>query len=213
MNLPELVDQLTKPERNPVRQQVAPNRYVTYTVPIPSLFDQLEAATRSNTTGTGGGTSDAAARGVLDSGAYALYMTIKHQIDEWCFTNKVTQRDTPEEGLRAWYVSTLATNTDDWAWHESVLREWVYTIRAMLNPRRVLELPNDCPTCDAGTWANDDGEHALFPLVLSYSTDHPHGVFASASVRCRACGQEWRGPEVRVIAWELEHREEEEADA
>lgn len=205
MSLLELVDALTLPDQNRVRQETAPGRTTTHTVTNPCLLEQLENAIRSSVSGRGG-SSDPAARNVLNSDALYRFMLIQQQLREWCMLADVETRGRNAAGnLRAWYVTTLAVPGFNPDWYTVVLFEWMVSIRSMLNPRRLLELPDDCPICDASTWADDEGDTALHPLVCSYPVDHPDGVLAGAAVRCRACGEEWRGlGRIREIAWTLE---------
>lgn len=202
-DLRRAVDDLTLPTHLPVTQVVNGTTYKRR-VEHPPLLVQLEAAIHSTMVGGGGaGRSEPWTVVPLDGDALYQFTIISSQITDWCRMAGAGRHGHPVDGLRAWHAATLATLTEP-HWHVTQLRQWAGLIRSKLNPRRRRDLPDPCPECQATTWADEDGNSGLRPLVVSFQPDSPD-VLATASVTCRACGSEWRGiTAVRAVAYELE---------
>ena len=205
-DLRKTVDDLTLPVMVKVSQDINGTVY-TRRLPQDPQLTQLAAAVHGSMRSGSGASSNLPGETIpLDADALHRFATISSQITDWCRMAGLVKPVGPVEGLRAWHAATLATLSDP-SWHVTTLRGWAGIIRATLNPRRRRDLPDACPECEATTWADDDGNSGLRPLVVSYQPDATD-VLATASVSCRACGHEWRGiTAVRAIAYELEHTE------
>jgi len=202
-DLRRAVDDLTLPTHIPVTQVVNGTTY-RRRVEHPPLLVQLETAIHGSMNSGSGASSSAPGEVIpLDGDALNQFTIISSQINDWCRMAGAGRQKHPVDGLRAWHAATLATLTEP-HWHVMQLRQWAGLIRSKLNPRRRRDLPDPCPECAATSWADEDGNSGLRPLVVSFQPDSPD-VLATASVTCRACGSEWRGiTAIRAVAYELE---------
>ena len=203
VELRHAVDELTLPSFTKVNQDIDGVERVTRVEHAP-LLTQLEEAIAS-TIGGGSGRSMTAkwALSVLDSDALYQFSRINSTILDWCRMAGLTRPRHPVDGLRTWHAWALGQDIET-GFYVSQLRGWAATIRGKLEPRRSLDLPDPCPACHATTWATEDGDAGMRPLVVTYQPDSID-LLATAKVTCRACGGEWRGiHEVREIAYDLE---------
>lgn len=197
------VDALTQPEHIKITQLIDGTTY-TRRLPQEPLLHQLEHAIHGSMRSGSGASSNLPGETIpLDGDALHRFTLVSSTIIDWCRMAGLPRPQHPVDGLRAWHAKTLATIGDP-TWHVQTLRGWAGVIRSALNPRRRRDLPDACPECQATTWADDEGNSGLRPLVVSYQPDSAD-VLATASVTCRACHSEWRGiTAVRAVAFELE---------
>lgn len=205
-DLRDAVDALTQPEHVRVVQVIDGTTY-TRRLPQDPLLLQLENAIHGTMRSGSGASSNLPGETIpLDGDALYRFTTISTQITDWCRIAGLPKPSHPVGGLRAWHAATLATLPDP-SWHVITLRGWASLIRGALNPRRRRDLPDPCTECSATSWADEDGNSGLRPLVVSWQPDAAD-VLATAAVSCRACRAEWRGiTAVRAVAWALEHRD------
>lgn len=131
----------------------------------------------------------------LNLQAFELYEDITGRIES--FHKAVTgnrRRATPEETLRAWYVSYRAffmSGHFQEGHARRVIRQlegFVKRIRDHFDPPRVKELTGACPAEGCGLEVTKSASGATqSALYVAYRADE------RASVRCRACGSEWAG--------------------
>jgi hypothetical protein len=199
------IDRLTLPNRSKIMQDEIPGQPPkTAKIVLPALLTQLEDAIRG-TVGIGGSGALASERNMLDADALLRFMTIKAQIGEWA--RKVGETPdpmNPASTLRAWYVKWVSTPQDipSVKFYRGQTAKWVKQIDEKLDPPRVRELPDRCPSCNAFTWWNPVDRHEYnHPLIVEYRHSSGASMVEEATGKCRACASEWG---VRQLAYELE---------
>lgn len=194
----DAVDRLTQPNRSKVIQDTH-----TVTLEMPPLLTQLEKAV-AGTIGIGGSGSLASERNMLDSDALEKFLRIRQDIVNWAQDVQAEfHRDDPARTLRAWYVAWNARQheLDVERFHLRKCERWIVEIEAKLDPPRIRELPDRCPTCDAFEWFNPRDKHRyLHPLVVEYRPTGPDMIQEASGV-CRACDTRWG---VRQLAFDIE---------
>jgi hypothetical protein len=202
-DLLDAIDKLTAPIRTKIMQDGLDHpRMVTVT--RPPLLQQLEEAVAGSLVGIGGSGSLPNERNVLDSDALLRFLTIKSLIGDRARAVKspVYPQD-PAHTLRAWYVAFMSTprGTATVRFYEGKTKSWVTQIEEKLDPPRIRELPNRCPSCDGWEWWNPIDKHKyLHPLIIEYRQSGANMV-EEAVGRCRSCDARWG---VRQLAYEIE---------
>jgi hypothetical protein len=207
----DAVDDLTLVRHRRERQDILTDGHVTgqqtVHITLPPLLTQLAEAIRANMGGTSNGASLSFERNLLDADALMKLVQIDSQIRDWCRGQKLVPGKDPAQNLRAWYVAQMQHqhSEDVDTAHIKILGKWTNTIRAKLDPHRERELPDECPTCGAGTWWRDGHEY-FHPLVIRYKPSTGPDMVQQARGMCRACETVWG---VRELAYELEVRNSE----
>ena len=125
---------------------------------------------------------------MLNGDALHKSLKMKSTIRDWARTAgfELRQGSTPAEMLRGWYVLFVASERSDelTGFHLKMLAGWAHQIVAALDPPRLKDLPDACPTCGADTWWQD-GQEFTRPLLLSMH-DGPDMIETGKGM-CRAC--------------------------
>lgn len=193
---------------NPIRERKGTQ---TVTVTHEPLLHQLEAAVASTMGGAGRGSTLPWELNMLDGDALYKFAGIASQIADWCRVAGVKPDRHPAENLRAWYVATLHRNLEPAVLdgYETVLHGWAVTIKAKLNPPRVLELTSPCPSCKASVWVDVEGVSFTHPVKIEYWGSGPD-VLEHARATCRACDSVWKGSSaLRALRYDVDTIEQE----
>lgn len=178
--LSQAVEILTRPHERTVGQ---------HTGQEPALFDLLEVAIKTDTSGaTGNGGGSTRAGGPVDVNALSIWQGIYQVVGEfWPGKGQLQYAHMRLIERFTWWVSTVA-GTDDEVHLLQLCEIWTGKIRDLLEPpKRVPVRGAQCPRCKEHQVLGDDpeGRRVYQPTLLAHLSEDP------VRVECRACGGTW----------------------
>lgn len=205
MTLLDLVDALTLPSTENVRQAADDGTYIK-TVPVTHkpLLVQFADSVLPGSEKASGSSSLASTRNVLDASVLFEYTKMATAIGDWCRIAQVTPVRDPVKDLRAWYV-VYSQYAHDSSFYEGQLRSWIGTIRGHLDPPQRIEAGYPCPSCGPNPWVDEDGEKVPNMLIIEYRKEKP----TAGRTICRNpdCALTWDGIEaMEELGEELRER-------
>lgn len=200
------VEALTKPRTSKVVQSKNGIECIS-PINLPPLLDTLDTMIRETMGGSAGGTLKSQ-QNILDTDALWRFIRINTTVNDWArLAGSIISKPDSGKTLAAWYVvyrQKTRTYEED-KFYVKQLWAWVNEIEGKIDPPRVMDLPDACPTCGASSWWNPKtGEEYARPLVLTFR-DGEHFPDGGKGL-CRACDTAFG---VRELAWLLENKGQE----